>query len=192
MGGPGQPGLQGGRPQRTGTTLGQPQGEYTVQACVVHLIIKCLSVVTCRPWGCVWSRFHRTETIWHTRKCPVHCGTTTSSTSSKRSVVKNSSSGVCPFIKQIDCLSCPSQQHAKLSWSDPLWLSSGFWNYHRTSGNSSLTLPSPQNAPHLRMGTSQTAVPHLSSMRTVLRFPLIVLLHRLLQSVPMWDRKTQH
>ena len=37
MGRSGQPGVQGGRPQRTGTSLGKSQGEHILQASVVYL-----------------------------------------------------------------------------------------------------------------------------------------------------------
>lgn len=45
-------------------------------------------------WCCCVILFNRTETTWPMRKCPVHCGTTTSWTSSKRNEDKSSSSGV--------------------------------------------------------------------------------------------------
>ena len=69
-----------------------------------------------------------------------------------------------------------------------LWILSGFWNSHWTSGNSRLMLMGPQSTLHHRMGTFHAAVLHTSSMRAVLRFHLIGL-HSLLQLVLPWDRK---
>lgn len=182
MGRPGQPGVQGGRPQRTGAPLGKPQGEHPWSARFT-LTGEMNTQVERQPQAldnvrCLF--FFRTETTWPMRKCPVLCGTTTSSTSSKRSEDKNSSSGLYHLRFVTLLLSFPhSNTHVYcycLFSASP----SGFWSSHRTTGNCRPTPPSPQTALCLRTGIYQTAVLHTSSVRTILRFPLIVFPHSLL------------
>lgn len=72
------------------------------------------------------------------------------------------------------------QQHTHLWLLPLLCLPSGFWKSHRTARNWRLILQSPQNTLHLRTGTLQSAVLHMNSVKTILRFHLIVLLHSLL------------
>lgn len=194
MGRPGQPGVQGGRPQRTGTSLGKPQGEHPGLWDSPYRENEHTGGETKQPKQGTWEQskcctagpwwlvifFYRTETIWPMRKCPVLCVTTTSSTSSKRSGGKNFFSGLCPLSLCHSSSVFPPQPHTHLLLLPLLCLRSGFWNSHRASGNYRLTLLSHQNTAHLRTGTFQTAVLHMSSVRTILRFPLIVLLHSLL------------
>lgn len=106
MGRPGQPGVQGGRPQWTGTSVGEPEGER-LPVCVVsysrethkfshNTATKIAGLIAeWRCTSCCVILFNRTETTWPMRKCPVRCGTTTSWTSSKRNEDKSSSLGVC-------------------------------------------------------------------------------------------------
>lgn len=92
MGRPGHPGVQGGRPQRSGTSLGEPKGEHLLACVVRHIIIATAKSL----WECLHFvvLFNRTEITWRMRKCPVRCGTTTSWTSSKRNEDRSSSSGL--------------------------------------------------------------------------------------------------
>lgn len=69
-----------------------------------------------------------------------------------------------------------------------LFVHSGFWNSLKISGNSRSRLPAPWSTLHLTMATSRTPVLHKSSLKTILRFPLIGRLHSLLRLVHQWDR----
>lgn len=199
MGGPRQPGFPGGRPQWIGSSLGKPQGEFP-GLCVFHLIGKMNTQreKNSKCWGHgslgnhnhtdVMS-FYRTEKIWRTRKCPVLCAITTNSTLSKKKEDRNFFSGLCSFL--CHCLSAfffPLKQHVISSLIPVHWLYSGFWNSHKTSGNSRWRLPAPWSTHHLMRATSQTPALHTSSVKTILRFPLIGRLHSLLQPVLQWDK----
>lgn len=111
VGRPGQPRVPGSWPQRTGTPLGEPQGESLLESVPSmkgkNNCICCVKFIKVRHTGGIlcnaepfWDShlIDRTEKTWRMRKCRVLCGTTTSSTSSKRSEDKNFSSGFCSFF----------------------------------------------------------------------------------------------
>lgn len=119
--------------------------------------------------------YDSTETIWHMRRCPVLCGTTTSWTSSKKNKDKNSSSGLSLFSTHF-----PPVFSLHYCTSILLPVFEDFWNSLKAR-KCWLIIPIHQKKT-LRMRACKTPVLHTSGVRIILRFLQIVPLHRLLLS----------